>query len=210
MKTLFIGFIGKWLLRFLYGTSRWNIEGKHQINTMLSEGRSVIIATWHSHVLMTLMGLAGNKYYGLASLHKDAEIISIIGERLGWKFFRGSSTRGGKEVFKKMVDNMLTSNIVIAITPDGPRGPAKIPKPGVIRAAQKTNAVIFPASGQAKKFWKFKSWDTFYVGKPFSQIEYLIGDPLEFSATDDYDSCVKKLKKALDNIEEKVEKRILQ
>ena len=209
LKSICVGFLGKWLLKFLYRTSTWNIEGKHRIKSLLAEGKSVIVATWHSHMLPTFMDLAGNHYYGLAGMHKDADLISKIGNRMGWKLLRGSSSDRGKEVYKEMVNILADNGNVVVLTPDGPKGPAKIPKPGIIRAAQKTNAVILPAMGQSKRRWGFTNWDTFYVGKPFSRIEFIYGEPLEFSESEDFDLCVKKLKKAIDDLEKKVEKRAL-
>ena len=209
LKSICVGFLGKWLLKFLYRTSTWNIEGKHRIKSILAEGKSVIVATWHSHLLPTFMDLAGNHYYGLAGMHKDADLISKIGNRMGWKLLRGSSSDQGKEVYKEMVNILADNGNVVVLTPDGPKGPAKIPKPGIIRAAQKTNAVILPAMGQSKRRWGFTNWDTFYVGKPFSRIEFIYGEPLEFSESEDFDLCVKKLKKAIDDLEKKVEKRAL-
>ena len=210
LKSILIGFLGKLLLKFLYGTSKWNIEGKHQIKTFLAEGKSVIVATWHSHLLQTFVDLAGNHYYGLAGMHKDADLISKIGNQMGWKLLRGSSSDRGKEVYKEMVNILADTGNVLVLTPDGPKGPAKEPKPGIVRAAQKTNAVILPAMGQSKRRWSFTNWDTFYVGKPFSRIEFIYGEPLEFSESEDYDLCIVKLKKALDKLEKEVEKRVLQ
>jgi len=200
-------FLAKWLLKFLFGTSRWNIKGRSQINKILTDGKSVIIASWHSHLLPTFMDLAGNQYYGLAGLHKDAELISKIGKKMGWELLRGSSSDRGKKVYKEIVNILASPGNVVALTPDGPRGPAKIPKPGTIRAAQKTRAVIIPAMGQSTRRWSFTNWDTFFVGKPFSRIEMIYGDPLVFLESDDFNMCENKLKQALDNLENEVEKR---
>ena len=200
-------FLAKWLLKFLYGTSRWNIKGRSQINKILTGGKSVIITSWHSHLLPTFMDLAGNQYYGLAGLHKDAELISKIGDKMGWKLLRGSSSDRGKKVYKEIVNVLASPGNVVALTPDGPQGPAKVPKPGTIRAAQKTRAVIIPAMGQSTRRWSFTNWDTFFVGKPFSQIEMIYGDPLVFLESDDFYMCENKLKQALDNLENEVEKR---
>ena len=200
-------FLAKWLLKFLFGTSRWNIKGRSQINKILTDGKSVIIASWHSHLLPTFMDLAGNQYYGLAGLHKDAELISKIGDKMGWKLLRGSSSDQGKKVYKEIVNVLASPGNVVALTPDGPQGPAKIPTPGTIRAAQKPGAVIIPAMGQSTRRWSFTNWDTFFVGKPFSRIEMIYGDPLVFLESEAFNVCENKLKQALDNLENEVEKR---
>ena len=143
-------------------------------------------------------------------MHKDAGLISKIGNQMGWKLLRGSSSDRGKEVYKEMVNILAGTGNVLVLTPDGPKGPAKEPKPGIVRAAQKTNAVILPAMGQSKRRWSFTNWDTFYVGKPFSRIEFIYGEPLVFLESEDYDLCIAKLKNALDRLEKEVEKRVLQ
>ena len=193
------------LLEFLYGTCRWDVQGQVQIYKLAASGKTVIIATWHGKVLPIFMNLSSKHYYGLAGMHKDAELIAQIGAQVGWKMLRGSSSARGKEVFKEMVTVLSTPGEVVAMTPDGPRGPAKIPKAGVIRAAQKSGAVVVPAIGQAKRRWGFTNWDTFYVAKPFSKIVLRYGTPFVFKKTDDFQKCTDKLKHALDSLETEVD-----
>ena len=97
---------------------------------------------------------------------------------------------------------------VFAITPDGPQGPAKIPKPGAIRAAQKTGAVIVPVAGQSTRRWSFKNWDTFYLAKPFGKIVQLFGEPIILSEEEDYSSCAEKLKNALNKLEKEAQSHV--
>ena len=92
--------------------------------------------------------------------------------------------------------------------PDGPQGPAKIPKPGTIRAAQKTGAVIIPVAGQSTRRWSFKNWDTFYLTKPFAKTYLFFGEPLTFSKEDAFEDCSLRLKKSLDDLENKVNKNV--
>ena len=193
------------LLEFLYGTCRWDVQGQEQIHKLASSGKTVIIAIWHGKVLPIFMNLSSKHYYGLAGMHKDAELIAQIGAQVGWKMLRGSSSARGKEVFKEMVTVLSTPGEVVAMTPDGPKGPAKIPKAGVIRAAQKSGAVVIPAIGQAKRRWGFTNWDTFYVAKPFSKIVLRYGTPFVFKKTDDFQKCTDKLKHALDSLETEVD-----
>ena len=201
LKSLF----SKYLLKFLYGTCRWDVRGRKQIEELTSSGKTVIIAIWHGKVLPVFMDLASYNYYALAGMHKDAELISQIGAQVGWKLLRGSSSDRGKEVFKEMITVLSKPGEVIAMTPDGPKGPAKIPKPGVIRAAQKTGAIVIPAIGQAKSRWGFTNWDTFYISKPFSKIVLCYGNPLRFNASGDFQECVDTLKQALDSLELEVD-----
>jgi lysophospholipid acyltransferase (LPLAT)-like uncharacterized protein len=201
--------LGPFLLKFLYNTNTWVFDGEHNIKEGLASGKSIIIASWHGTLLTVFMGLANKNYFGMAgNHHPEAEIISRVGRKLGWTVIRGSSTDGGKKAYEEMLLSLKVPGAVFAITPDGPQGPAKIPKAGVIRAAQKTGAIIIPAAGQSTKHWSFKNWDTFYLAKPFGQIIQLFGEPIALKPEDDYDLCVKKLKISLDKLEKEVEARV--
>ena len=140
--------------------------------------------------------------------HPEAEIISRIGKKLGWVVIRGSSTDGGKKAYEEMIKSLDKPGTVFAITPDGPQGPAKIPKAGAIRAAQKTGAIIIPAAGQSTKHWSFKNWDTFYLAKPFGKIVQLFGEPIVLKRDEDYASCVEKLKNALNKLEKEAQTHV--
>ena len=213
LKTKFLVFLGQTLgsllLKFCYNTNSWEYVNKNYFIEAKKSGHSVIIASWHSTLLSVFMGLSKNDYYGLAgNHHPDAEIISRIGNRLGWNVIRGSSTDGGKKAYDDMLSILHKPGTVFAITPDGPQGPPKIPKAGTIRAAQKTGAAIIPVGGQSTKRWSFKNWDTFYVSKPFSKTTIIFGEPIFFDKNQKFEDCQKILKKALDGLEKKVQNHV--
>ena len=209
LLVFFGGTLGPLFLRFFYNTNKWNVEGDHHYKDAINNGKSVIIASWHNTLLTVFMGLSKNGFYGLAgNHHPDAEIISRIGAKLGWNVIRGSSTDGGKKAYVEMIEILRQNKNVFAITPDGPQGPAKIPKPGTIRAAQKTGAVIIPVAGQSTRRWSFKNWDTFYLTKPFAKTYLFFGEPLTFSKEDAFEDCSLRLKKSLDDLEKKVNENV--
>lgn len=196
------------LVRFLYGSCRWNVSGYTHIENLLNNKSSFIIAYWHSNMLIPYYKLAKYHFHILAGFHKDAELGVLIGKNLGWKFLRGSSSQNGSEVFQQMVELLSKPNNVFAITPDGPKGPVKIPKPGTIRAAQKTGVPIIPAAGRSLRSWGFTNWDTFYVTKPFTRIELKFGEPIYFSINDNFDTCINTLKTQLDRLASEVSKSV--
>ena len=87
-------------------------------------------------------------------------------------------------------------------------GACKNSEAGIIRAAQKTGAVIVPAAGQSTKSWVFSNWDKFYLTKPFGKIVQIYSEPLFFEKTDDFDICVERLTKALNKTEKEAERRV--
>lgn len=201
--------LGPWFLRALFYPNRWVVEGAHYYKDALRQGKSVIIAAWHGRLLPVFMDLSGKGYHAIAGTHyPDAEIISRIGGRMGWRVLRGSTTDGGRQAYEAMLKVLREPGRLLAITPDGPQGPAKIPKPGTIRAAQKTGALIVPVSAQSTRRWGFTNWDTFYVAKPFGRIEIVYGPPVIFTPQDDYQTCATLLTQALNTVEKEVDQRV--
>jgi len=193
--------LAKWLLLIIYKTNRWDIRGSENFEIALNNKKSVIISTWHGQLLTTFMHLAKKKYYGLAGLNRDGELISRVGNKLGWKILRGSSSRGGSRIFIEIVKILRQPSTLIGITPDGPRGPEKIPKAGVIKAAQKTGAIIIPVSSISTRNWKFVNWHTFFLEKPFGKIYLKYGKPITFKIDDDFELCKSSLIKAMNDVE---------
>ena len=173
IKLYLLSKIGKWIVLLLYNTNKWNIEGENNYQDLLRNNNSVIISIWHGRVLNFVKQLANNQFYALAGTHNDAEIISRICLDTGWKVIRGSSSDKGKEAFEDIVEALKIPGSLVAMTPDGPKGPAKIPKAGVIKAAQNTGVAIIPAASHCTKHWGFKNWGTFYIPKPFGRIEVI-------------------------------------
>ncbi|MBL7012874.1 MAG: DUF374 domain-containing protein [Candidatus Marinimicrobia bacterium] len=201
MKISLLSFFGKWTLKLFYGLNRWDIRGTNHYLNVLSSNQSVIISCWHGQLLAVFMHLSGNNYYGLTGMHKDAELISQIGNKMKWTFLRGSSKERGKEAFSEIVDILTSKSTLLAITPDGPSGPARVPKPGVIRASQKTGAPVVPVTVHSSRNWAFTNWDTFFMEKPFGKIWIEYGKPIYFSEEESMESCINILTQSMIELE---------
>jgi len=200
---------GPLFLKLLYKPNKWVVTGAEHYEKALAEGKSVIITSWHGTLLTVFMNLAGKGFYGIAGNHyPDAEIISRIGSKLGWNILRGSSTDGGRQAYEGMIQVLRNGPNVVAITPDGPQGPPKIPKAGAIKADQKTGSVIVPVSGFSSRYWSFKNWDIFYVAKPFGTIQMEYGLPMTFSREEPFEACVQRLTEAMNQLEKEVQSRV--
>ena len=200
--------IGKLLILLLYNTNKWNIEGEEHYKQLIEQRKSVIISIWHGRVLTFVKQLAYKKYYAVAGTHFDAEIIARICANMGWNVIRGSSSDKGREAYEAILNTLNQPGSVVAMTPDGPKGPAKIPKAGLVKAAQRTGAFIIPAAAHSTRRWGFTNWDTFYVAKPFGRIEMIYGKPISFSEDDQFVDCLAKVKEAMDVLELEVNRRV--
>lgn len=193
---LFVEYLlGRIFILSLFNLNSKKIYNEHYLLETLKSKKSVIICCWHGRLLFPIFYFKNRGYLALASLHGDGEIISRVGESIGWKMIRGSSTRGGKEAFKKMVKALQGESMVVGITPDGPKGPERKVKTGAVKVATRTDTVILPVSGQASRRWEIKNWDTFVVPKPFGKTCLFLGDPIYV----DSNSSIKEVNSKLEN-----------
>lgn len=117
----------------------------------------------------------------VVSEHSDGEIIARILEWMGYRLIRGSTSRGADRALLGIVKTLKRGEDV-AITPDGPRGPAGKFAPGAVVAANRAGAPIIPALAYVDRAWKLSSWDGFIIPKPFARITVSYGPPLRINA----------------------------
>ncbi len=176
-----VGVIGAAFLRLLNRTLRWENLDRLADGTFWQTTSSGIFAFWHGRQLMmtfTKVDFKGETpLYVLISKHSDGRMISATINRLGLPSVAGSSTRGGRQAARELLQ-VLESGAHIGITPDGPRGPAQQSKKGVIFLASQSGRPIYPVTFSAQKSWRFKSWDRMMLPKPFSRAVRIMGDPI--------------------------------
>ena len=76
----------------------------------------------------------------------------------------------------------LRSGGGVIMVADGPRGPARVLKPGCVRLAQETGAVLVPFTITAREKKILRSWDSFMVTRPFGRATVVFGEPLTIPA----------------------------
>ena len=67
----------------------------------------------------------------------------------------------------------------MAITPDGPRGPAEQVQPGAVAAAQHAGVPLLPIGARPSSAWWLGSWDRMCIPKPFARVEIEYSAPIE-------------------------------
>ena len=177
------------LLKLIYSSNKYDVRGRENYLDTIKNNQSVIISVWHGQLLSILYDLRNENVNAVAGTHADAELISRIAISWGWNMIRGSSKERGDTAYKSMIRCLQDPGTILFITPDGPTGPPKIPKLGVIRAAQATQSAIIPTSVFSSKRWGFTNWDTFYLEKPFGKIYIEYGKPILFDKNSDQEYC---------------------
>ena len=137
-------------LRSIAHSMRCETHGHEAVDALYREGRHIILAFWHAQQLMIPFGYRGTGAHVLISRHGDGEIIARIIARFGHGAVRGSSTRGGASALRALI-KLGRSGRDVVVTPDGPKGPRHVAKPGVIQLAKATGLPIVPLAFACSK-----------------------------------------------------------
>ncbi len=133
------------------------------------KGENILYSFWHENMILPLLVHEKQGIHVLVSQHFDGEVIATILKTFGYSSIRGSSTRGGKEAFDLMKKKVKTGRAEIAFTPDGPQGPRREAKLGIVRLAAQTGSPIVPIAVAASRTKRLRSWDRLLIMLPFSR-----------------------------------------
>lgn len=163
-------------VRALAATWRIEVAGAEHVTSARIAGGRVIYALWHAAMVPLLWLHRGERVTLLVSGHGDGGLLAAAAAPWGYRVVRGSSTRGGAAAYRRVLTT-LAGEESVAVTPDGPRGPARIAKAGVVAAAQHSGVPIVPVAMHATRSWCARSWDRLAVPLPFARVRVVYGRP---------------------------------
>ena len=175
------------LLRLWECTFRYEVQDDAgMVSGKLS--KPIIAAAWHNRLLM--LPISARRFVpasfrpgsALISASRDGAWIAELVKKCGFDVVRGSSSRQGVAAILQMGDVLASGNDV-TIAPDGPRGPAYQVSPGIIFLAQKSGIAVMPLHLEFSSYWRVKSWDRFFIPKPFSKARLIFAKPYQVALT---------------------------
>lgn len=201
------------LVRFLVPYLGWLLSTFIKLTTTLSVVRGehrrrlrdadqrFIYAFWHQRQAFFTVSHRGDKMSMLVSRSVDGEMIAeTIRRCCGVVSVRGSSSRGASDAVRGLITR-LKGGFDLGITPDGPKGPRREIKSGVLFLAQKLGVPILPiTNAQSNSLTLTKSWDHFQVPMPFGRSVVVYGTPIFVGPLDDVKAKAAELKLSLDAI----------
>lgn len=181
-------------------TSLTTVRGELRERLRAADKR-FIYAFWHQRQVFFTVSHRGDNVSILISRSTDGEMIAeTIRLCCGVSSIRGSSTRGASDAVRGML-KALRSGLDLGITPDGPKGPRREIKDGVMYLARKLGVPILPVtSAQSNRLVFAKSWDRFHLPMPFGRAVVVYGEPIEVGPDDDLVQKALDLKRSLDAI----------
>lgn len=157
----------------------WRISCDAEAEKLLTpEGsKAKIIVFWHNRLMIVPMLV--HAFYrkklriiALVSSSSDGAYLAELLRYYNAGTARGSSSKRSLTATRELI-RYLKEGCLIGITPDGPRGPKYVLKPGAVMVAKVCRAPIALLSADYSSAWKLnRAWDGFMLPKPFARIHF--------------------------------------
>jgi hypothetical protein len=136
--------------------------------------KPVTIILWHNRLFLAAEIVRrfrqGRPTYSLVSASKDGAWLDAFFSMFGIRTVRGSNHRLGREAVLALIAKLRAGDD-IGITPDGPRGPCYEFKAGAFVVTRRAGATALLVGGRFSSARRFKSWDGFFLPRPFSRVQ---------------------------------------
>lgn len=136
-----------------------------------------IMLMWHEELFPVLKAGSHQNWMGIISASKDGDYLERLITRWGYRTIRGSASKHDKATSMLRDTIKLAKNNKLTIAVDGPRGPRRQVKIGMLLAAKKSEVPIYLARIKARGFRLEKAWDNSLIPYPFATIDVVISGP---------------------------------
>lgn len=178
ISTRMQSWMGAMLLGALDRSWRSEIVGLQQVDTLLGEGRKVMVAFWHGGYLPLFPLLKGRRAAIIASSSRRGQVLCGICRRFGQDCVRIPDRSGDRAL--AILRTALAEKNLAALAADGPLGPYRVVKRGVCQLAADLQMVLLPAAFAARPCKVLTGrWDRMTIPLPFAQVCLVFGQPLQ-------------------------------
>jgi len=165
-------------MRFCFATIRWTHVNEAVAEAVWARGGGVLCAFWHSRIGLSPACWPLDRAQpakALISLSPDGQFIARAVARQGIPAIRGSSAnkdkadraKGGSQALRDGLRQLKVG--ALAITPDGPRGPAREMAEGLPLLAKLSGAPTLFIGLSCNPAIRLGSWDRAVLPLPFSK-----------------------------------------
>jgi len=177
--------LGAAYIRLVTATTRWRIEGKDGFDALAKAGEPILAVIWHGRLFMSpTWAPPGRRTVAMISNNRDGDLIAAIVGRFGVDAVRGSTydkakgrEKGGAQAYTAGLET-LRGGSVLAVTPDGPRGPRMRAQNGAAQLAVAAQVPVVPIAFSAERGVLTRSWDRFLLPYPFGKGAQVYGPPM--------------------------------
>ena len=191
-----------WLWR---RTIRLEVRGLERLEAF----DTVPMAVWHGRIQGSLYAVAGLPVAAMFSNSPDGELAARALEVFGIGAVRGSTAKGGGRALVDMIRRVRCGEVRFpTLTVDGPKGPFRRAKPGIVQLAQKLERPVIPLSFSASRAWVLRSWDRGVLARPFSRVVAELGEPVEIGPEEPLEDALARVNRALDELTDRLDREV--
>ena len=140
-----------------------------------------LYCVWHDVLFFPLLMAKPHNGSALTSRHQDGAYIAETLRLLNVSPYRGSTNRGGAQALRQLLT--VAEQQHVTITPDGPRGPRREMKDGIVFLASRTGLTIVPAAFTCRRGVRFRgTWTDMLLPLPFTTTYCILGEPIAVPA----------------------------
>ena len=156
-------------IRFCAGTTRWQRQGLQELRAALADG-PVIVLFWHSRVMLAPRHwpLDLGRLAVLRDSSTAGRLSAAVQRRMGLEpvemSHRASNLAASRAVLKKLADG-----VSLALTADGPDGPALRVKDAPLEWLRVTKQPVFIYAHSVRRQRRLSSWDRMLWPLPFTR-----------------------------------------
>lgn len=169
--------LAEWM-RFCFATIRWTHENQAVAKQVWRQGGGVLCVFWHARIGLSPACWPLDRAQpakALISLSADGEFIARAVARQGFPAVRGSSAnkdkadraKGGSQALRDGLKQLKVG--ALAITPDGPRGPARHMAEGLPLMAKLSGVPVLFIGLSCAPAIRLNSWDRALLPLPFAR-----------------------------------------
>ena len=175
------GYLVAVFIGLLMTSIRWRRADRRALDEFMAAHPGTIVVFWHERLFaMPYLWPSRHALCALQSTHADGRMMAACIRRFGVGTIWGSSSRSALSGLRGMM-RALDEGRSVAITPDGPRGPARIAAHGAVALARLSGRPILPLSWSASSCWRAGGWNRMMIPKPFSRGRLVMGPLIHVS-----------------------------
>lgn len=167
-----------------------------------------IYSIWHDSLILPIFADRQPQMAALVSQHQDGSYLAETMNLLGFGTVRGSTKRGGVAATRKMMQAADRYHLVL--TPDGPRGPRRKLKSGIVFLASHTGRRILPSAYSCRSCWRWQgSWTDLIVPKPFTTVYIVTGELISIPpdlSREQLEAETARVQAAMDNLQHEADR----
>lgn len=198
--------------RLLHHTTKLTFDGREHFEAAQASGRPMLWIFWHQQVIPAALSVLAidkmSRYSALMVGDARALTLTHVLKRLGTGpahpvNMNGNPVATGKSVLQLI--KAMKAGYRSVMAPDGPDGPAFVPKDGVFFLAQKTEAAVIPFGAYSRHAIQLNRWDHYLLPLPFTSVSCVFGEPIWVNAKTDKEILKEQFVAAMNRAREKAE-----